>query len=72
MSYDFTGWCQNTKRTCHKTLMSYVAGLCPSTLRHIQQDCVEAVRAMPDGAKAGHYTDTALYISDRIHKIRNS
>jgi hypothetical protein len=67
-SYDHTGWSANTGTTCHKTLQKYVAGLEFASLMYVATDCREAADAMPEGPKASHYTDTALYCGMEIRK----
>lgn len=64
-SYDHTGWCEKTGSTCHKTLMKWVESLPLETLAYVRKDCNEAVAGMPEGRKASHYTDTALYCGQR-------
>lgn len=68
-NFDSQGWCQTTKMTNHRLLMSWVENLEVSSLNHILTDCRNAVEAMPDNPKAGHYTDTAHYIGMRLTRL---
>ena len=64
-SYDSQGWCEKTGMTCHTTLMAWVKNLETTSLEHVKQDCKNAIAAMPDGRKSGHYQDTIHYIGSR-------
>ena len=66
--YDDTGWCPTTGLTNHTILMAYVATLSRSALKFTRTDCHNAVKAMPESRKAGHYTDTAHYCSMELAK----
>ena len=68
-SFDVTGWCQKTSMTCHTTLGKYVKDLPFDSLAYVSADCHDAIAAMPEGHKAGHYMDTIHGISDRIRKM---
>ena len=68
--FDSTGWCQSTKLTCHTRLMKWVDEVDAECLEFIRNDCRAATAALPEGAKAGHYQDTAHYCSARLRKIQ--
>ncbi len=69
-NFDSQGWCQSTKATCHTRLMKYVDQIEADSLDFVRSDCRAAAAAMPEGAKAGHYEDTAHYCSARLRKIQ--
>ena len=59
------GWDENTGLTNHAALMKYVAKMTPEALAFVRKDASEAVRANPDGRKAGYYQDLVLYCAMR-------
>jgi len=69
--FDHQGWNQETKQTCHSTLMRYVKRLDVSALDYVYSDCKAVVDALPHSDKAGHYVDTMHYIAMRRngHKL---
>lgn len=70
-NFDGQGWCQETGLTCHTTLMRYVSHIAVESLAFVRDDCRAAVEALPEGRKAGHYTDTAHYCSMRLSSLGN-
>ena len=70
--FDHTGWSQDESRTDHNILMSYVDKLDSHKLDYVRRDCYDAANALPEGHKAGHYSDTAHYCSMRLqgHTLR--
>ena len=46
----------------HQAYMDYVSGLSDEELSYIRKDAMEAMRANPDGDKAGYYADEVNYV----------
>lgn len=54
----------------HTAYMERVKTLSDSALRYVINDAAAAIRAMPDGHKAGYYADEIHYCSDELTKRR--
>lgn len=49
------GWNENTKTTDHVAAREFVKSLDDFALQFVLDDCSDAIDAMPDNIKAGHY-----------------
>jgi len=50
----------------HAAYQKKVRKLSVDSLRYTIKDCQEAIKAMPDGAKAGYYQDEVFYCCDEL------
>ncbi len=55
----------------HSKYMEQVKLLSEESLRYIIKDCGEALKANPDGHKAGHYADEINYCAMELYARNN-
>ncbi len=55
----------------HSEYMEQVKLLSVESLRYIIKDCSEALKANPDGHKAGHYADEINYCAMELYARNN-
>ncbi len=67
-----TAWNEATGMTNHSALMAEVREMDYAALIHVANDCREAIEAMPEGRKAGHYMDTIHYIGMELRRRREA
>lgn len=66
-----SAWNEHTRQTNHSALQSIANKASWQTCIEVIKQCKEALRAMPDNPKAGHYQDEIHYYSMRLQSLRN-
>jgi hypothetical protein len=65
-------WDENTGMSNHTAMMEQAAKLTIVQCEHVIADTTEAIKAMPEGRKAGHYEDERHYASMRVQHLKGN